>query len=80
MAMRGAKVTDLGTKVSDLGTKVTNFGTKVTDPSLRPRILDEPCGLLLPAAALVPMVEAGECGDVGTRVRPRSDGACLGRA
>ena len=37
--MRGAKVTDLDTKV-------TNFSTKVTDPSLRPRILDEPCGLL----------------------------------
>jgi len=31
-------------------------------------------------AALVPMVETGECGDVGTRVWPHSDGTCLGRA
>ena len=30
--------------------------------------------------ALVPMVETGECGDVGTRVWPHSDGTCLGRA
>ena len=32
------------------------------------------------AAALVPMVETGECGDVETRSRPRSDGTCLCRA
>eukprot|EP00964_Phaeocystis_antarctica_P147325 scaffold113868_cov63-Phaeocystis_antarctica.AAC.1 len=32
------------------------------------------------AAALVPMVETGECGDVGTRGGPHSDGTCLGRA
>ena len=31
-------------------------------------------------AHAVPMVETGECGDVGTRAEPRSDGTCLGRA
>ena len=34
-------------------------------------------GSTLPAAALVPMVETGECGDVGTRARHRSDDTCL---
>jgi hypothetical protein len=34
----------------------------------------------LQAAALVPMVETGKCGDVGTSDWPYSDGTCLDRA
>ena len=37
-------------------------------------------GSTLPAAALVPMVETDECGDVWTRGGPHCDGACLCRA
>ena len=29
------------------------------------------------SGTVVPMVETGECGDVGTRVWPHSDGTCL---